>query len=253
MPEEKTASPSPTSLTRVLALTAALAVGGALPACGPSPTDRWVVTENTNVAIDWDAVGKAYLAAEGPEDFERRVNEIYEGDEIISVSVQDLDERTQVVTGFFDKDEDGAAAEGEKIFSLRRDVTSQDAAKYQISGHGAYASYHSPVWDIMMGMAMGSMISRMFMPGYMPMYTAGYTTSPARRGQLASQRSSYRAQNPGKFAKSSGSGRSYGAKGSSWGSKGSTPSSAPRRSGGFGGGRFGLRDRGARERIRLES
>jgi hypothetical protein len=161
--------------------------------------------------------------------------------------------RSRLVTGFFDKDEDGAAAEGEKIFSLRRDVTSQDAAKYQISGHGAYASYHSPVWDIMMGMAMGSMISRMFMPGYMPMYTAGYTTSPARRGQLASQRSSYRAQNPGKFAKSSGSGRSYGAKGSSWGSKGSTPSSAPRRSGGFGGGRFGLRDRGARERIRLES
>ena len=250
MPDD-TVNSRPTA--RPLALSLALALAAA-PACGPAPApgaDRWVTTENTNVEINWDEVRAAYLAAEGPEDLERRINEIYTGDEVISVSVQDLDDKTQVVTGFFDKDADGAVSDPEKIFTIRRDLKSADSANYQISGHGHYAGFHSPIWDIAMGMMVGSMISNMFMPGYRPMYATPYTTSPVRRDALATQRSTYRAQNPGKFAKSSGSGRSYGAKGSSWGSSGSTPSSAPRRT--SGGGRFGLGDRGARRVIRLDA
>ncbi len=61
----------------------------------------------------------------GPEDFERRVNEIYQGSEVISVAVQDLDAKTQVVTGFFDKNSDGSVQDPEKVFSIRRDVSSE--------------------------------------------------------------------------------------------------------------------------------
>lgn len=231
-----------------LAAVAALLVG--VPACndsGSRGTDRWVTTQNTNVDIDWDAVGKAYREAEGPEDFEQKVNEIYTGDEVISVSVVDLDEKAQEVTGFFDQDANGQVAEGEKIFTIRRDITGTDKAQYQLSGHGHYAGYRSPMWDIAAGMVVGSMISRAFSPGYRPVYTQGYVTSPQRRGALTSHRDSYRQKNPEKFrsGKNSQSGRTYGRKGNNFGgskpSSSSTPRSSPSRSRSFGGGRFGRR------------
>ena len=95
--------------------------------------ERWATTENTNVDINWDKVNKAYEQAEGPEDFERRVNEIYEGDELISVAVQDLEDGTQVVTGFFDKDTSGTVQDAEKIFTIRREITGEGAGQYQTS------------------------------------------------------------------------------------------------------------------------
>jgi hypothetical protein len=161
----------------VLALAASVGAASVTACGGPKGNERWVATEDTTVEIDWDAINQAYKDAEGPEDFERRVNEIYEGEEIISVSVKDLDDKTQVVTGFFDKDEDGAIADGEKVFTIQRDIVDPNKAQYAISGHGAYGSYHSPMWDIASGMLMGSMLSRMFMPGYSPMYSTPYTTS----------------------------------------------------------------------------
>ncbi len=199
---------------------------------GGSSRDRWVVTENTTVEIDWDAINEAYRNAEGPEDFEKRVNEIYTGEEIVSISVRDNDERSQVVTGFFDKNADGKVDEGEKIFTIQRDLVDGDKAQYGIQGHGAYGYYRSPMWDIASGMMMGAMLSNMFMPGYRP---TAYTTSPASRGALASQRNNYRAANPSKFQKPSGSGRTYNKSGGNFGGS---------RSGGggrVGGGRFGRR------------
>lgn len=224
-----------------LAAIAALMVG--VPACGDGSrgNDRWVTTEDTTVDLDWDAINEAYQQAEGPEDFERRVNEIYTGDEVISVAVSDVDEKTQEVTGFFDKDEDGKVADGEKVFTIKRDITGPEAAQVQIAGYGPYAGYHSPMWDIAGGMLLGSMLASAFSPGYSPIYRQPYVTPAARRGELATARNSYRQQNPDKFrqaqAKASKSGRSYGAKGSGFGGGSPTPS-RPRSSGG---GRFGRR------------
>jgi hypothetical protein len=218
-----------------IALAAAVALSG-VTGCENRGNERWVVTEDTRVEIDWDAVNTAYREAEGPEDFERRVNEIYAGDEVVSVSVRDENDKTQVVTGFFDHDGDGSVGESEKVFTIKRDITGEGAAQYQIAGHGAYGHYHSPMWDIAAGMMLGSFLSNMFMPGYRPMYMVPYSTSPARRGALMSHRDSYRAANPSKFPpKSSTSGRSYGNRGSQWGSGGSgTRSGGGRRGGGFG-------------------
>lgn len=230
-------------------LAAAIALSS-VTGCEAGPSGgRWVVTEDTRVDIDWDAVNQAYRDAEGPEDFERRVNEIYAGDEVISVSVRDQDDRTQVVTGFFDKDGDGSVGEREKVFSIQRDVAGEGRAHYQISGYGPYAGYHSPMWDIAAGMMLGSFLSNMFMPGYRPMYMVPYSTSPARRGALMAHRDTYRAANPSKFpARSSTSGRKYGSRGGAWGSGG-----AGSRSGGSSrrGGSFGLA--GGRTRARLRA
>lgn len=232
----------------MLSLTVSGVMAVAVPACGSSGNEAWVTTENTNVDINWDEVAKAYKEAEGPEDLERRVNEIYEGDEVISISVSDLDERTQIVTGFFDHNTNGKVEEAEKIFSIERTIgPDQSDGTYQISGHGHYAGYHSPVWNIAAGMMLGSFISRAFMPGYVPMYTTPYVTSTARHSGLRNQRDSYRRANPQKFQRQSQSGRTYGKKGGSY-SGGSTPTARPRSGGG---GRFGLHRAPGRKIVRL--
>lgn len=219
--------------------------------CGDTSSrgnDRWVTTQDTTVDIDWDAVNEAYKKAEGPEDFERRVNEIYAGEEVVSVGVLDVDDTTQEVTGFFDKNTNGAIDEGEKVFTLRRKITGEGTGNVQIQGHNRYRSYRSPFWDIAAGMVVGSMISRAFMPGYRPMYRQPYHTPASRHGSLTTQRNAYRTANPSKFSSSSKtgtksqSGRKYNRGGGNFNkSKTSTtprPRSTPRR-----GGRFGLSGR----------
>lgn len=177
--------------------------------CGTSEeeSNRWVTTANTNVPIDWDKVNEAYKTANGPEDLEQKINEIYEGDEIISIAVQDTDPKTQVVTGFFDKNTDGKADEAEKIFTINRTITGEGQAQYQTSGHGHYGGYVSPFFGIASGMMMGMMMSSMFSPSYVPM---AYVTSPGRAAAIANHRAGYRASHPERFNKRSQSGRSYG-------------------------------------------
>src|ERR1041384_5403685 len=115
---------------------------------GRDRVERWATTENTTVKIDWDKVNEAYKLADGPEDLEKRINEIYEGDEIISIAVHDQEDKTQIVTGFFDKNTDGKIDEPEKIFTIKR-VPTAAGANVQTTGHGAYYGYHSPVLSIM--------------------------------------------------------------------------------------------------------
>jgi hypothetical protein len=232
-------------ITRTKLLAAVLGVSliaGAGAGCSNNDdqgNERWATTENTNVKIDWDKVNEAYKTAEGPEDLEKKINEIYEGDEIISVSVQDVDDKTQVVTGFFDHDKDGKVSDPEKIFTIKRDLKGSEA-QVQTTGHGAYYGYVSPFWSIASGMLMGSMLAHAFSPGYAPMYRNAYVTSPGRASAISAQRQSYRAANPQRFSRPSQTGRSWG------GSKGTR--SAPSRS--SGGSRFGVASRG-REIVRI--
>jgi hypothetical protein len=217
-------------------LAASVLATAGLAGCNSDPeSNRWVTTENTEVKIDWDKVNEAYKAAEGPEDLEKRINEIYEGDEVISISVQDNADKSQIVTGFFDKNTSGKVDEGEKIFTIKREVTGEGQGQVQTTGYGPYAGYHSPFLSIVSGMVVGSMISNALSPRYVPMYTQPYTTNAGRASQLASARASYRTANPTRFSRpatpSRSTGRTYGGGG---------------RSGG--GGRFGLARSGRRVR-----
>jgi hypothetical protein len=232
--------------TSLIALAAGLAV--ALAGCSRDEgNERWATTANTTVDIDWDKVQEAYRTAEGPQDLENKINEIYTGDELISVAVHDKDEKTQEVTGFFDTNSNGQVEDAEKIFVITRGVVNEGQAEYAVQGYGHYGGYrHTSMWDIAGGMMIGSMMANALMPGYRGAYGTPYTTSPTRLSQISTHRSGYRAANPSRFkstpAKASGSGRSYGSKGGSWGSSG-------RRSGGrIGGGRFGLSRRRRRDR-----
>ncbi|AUX38956.1 secreted protein [Sorangium cellulosum] len=203
-----------TKTTLPVVLMTALAVAAA--GCdssgnGGRSNERWATTENTTVELDFDKVNEAFKAAEGPEDFERRVNEIYQGSEVISVAVQDLDAKTQVVTGFFDKNGDGGVQDPEKVFTIRRDVSGEGAAQLQTTGFGPYAYYHSPMMSLASGMILGAMVSSALRPSYVPMYTQPYTTPPNRMSDLRSHRDTYRASNPSGVdnSKSSQTGRRY--------------------------------------------
>ncbi|HEU5059954.1 MAG TPA: hypothetical protein VFU21_25660 [Kofleriaceae bacterium] len=217
-------------LTRARTLAAFLALTLVPVGCAdrePEPTERWATTENTSVEIDWNQVNEAYRQADGPEDLERRLNEIYRGDEVISVAVHDVDDRVQEVTGFFDRNQSGKVDEGEKIFTIRRTITGEGKGEMQTTGHSAYAGYHSPVFGIFTGMLLGSMLSSAFMPGYRPVYGQPYVTSPGRAGELRTTRSARAATGPAARPKRSTSGRTY----------------TPPRGGMRGGGRFGIRPR----------
>lgn len=227
------------SKTKLLVTALALVIGIGASGCDTSPpggsrTERWTTTENTNVKIDWDKVNEAYKQANGPEDLERRINEIYEGDEVISIAVHDQDDKSQVVTGFFDKNTNGTVEEPEKIFTIRRDITGEGQAQVQTTGYGPYYGYTSPFFSIVSGMVVGSMLSNAFMPSYRPIYTQPYTTPGTRVGQIAQSRSSYRAANPERFQRSQ-SGRTYNRPSST-----SRPSGRIGGGGRVGGGRFGL-------------
>jgi hypothetical protein len=230
------------SKTKLLASALSIALITPVVGCAPDNerVDRWATTENTNVKIDWDKVNQAYKDATGPEDLEKRINEIYEGDEIISVAVTDQDDKTQVVTGFFDKNTNGSVDESEKIFTIKRMPTGGDAAQVQTVGYGPYAGYVSPFWTIASSMMMGAMISSMFRPSYVPM---SYVTHQSRLSSLSSHRTSYRAANPTRFGPRSQTGRNYGGK--------ATRPSAPSRPMGrsTGGGRFGVARRGNAQRL----
>ena len=222
------------SKTKLLVAALTLSLGVSVTGCDSSPpssrgNERWATTENTNVAIDWDKVNEAYKQANGPEDLEKRINEIYEGDEIISIAVKDSDDgKQQIVTGFFDKNTNGTVEDAEKIFTINREITGEGQAQVQTTGYGPYYGYHSPFFSIVSGMVVGSMLSNMFMPGYRPMYAGGgYSTSPSRAGAIAQSRSQHRAANPSKYQRSQ-SGRSY-----------NRPSSTSRPTGRTGGGRVG--------------
>src|ERR1043165_7266478 len=125
---------------KLLAAALAVMVVGASTGCDSEPkkVDRWATTENTNHKLDWGKVNEAYKQASGPQDLEKRINEIYEGDEVISIAVQDQDNKTQVVTGFFDKNTNGTVDDGEKIFTIKREPTGEGTAQYQTMGYGPY-------------------------------------------------------------------------------------------------------------------
>lgn len=203
---------------------------------GRDRVERWATTENTTVKIDWDKVNEAYKQASGPEDLEKRINEIYEGDEVISVAVHDQDNKTQVVTGFFDKNTNGKVDDGEQIFTIKRELTGEDTAQYQTMGYGPYYGYHSPLFSIASGMLLGTMMSSIFMPHYVPVYTHPYVTPVGRMVSIHSERSSFRAANPARFGPRSQSGRNYGGGKPSIPRPASRPSMGPR----SGGGTFGL-------------
>lgn len=175
---------------RTVAITAASLLAGSplLMACsgepsGPTYSD-WAATDGAAGRINLDDVQDAFKKSESATEFEKRVNEIYEGDGIILVRVKQ-DGETFTLEGWEDLDESNAIEDGsdDMLFSI---VKKED--RHVMQGHHANGHYHSSfgAGDFLFGYMVGAMI----MGG--PRTTYVYQTPPAQAQTTRTQRAQYR-------------------------------------------------------------
>ncbi len=155
--------------------------GPVAAACAPGPTfDEWAATDGAAGRINLDEVQEAFKKSTSPTEFERKVNEIYEGDGIILIrSSQDGD--TLVLEGFEDLNGNGTIDEttDDVLFSI---VKQQD--NNELRGHGANGYYRSSFGG---GNFLFTylLISSLSGPRY-------YSTPRSRAGTIRANRTSYR-------------------------------------------------------------
>lgn len=209
-----------------LILVPALIVG-LMAGCSPGKSAKDTGTERYTSAtvqgeaekINLDAVHQAFFETAGKDlqawmgNFEKRVNEIYQGDDIVSVDAEKKDGMVRV-TGFLPKnDEPGYQGADEKLFELKQTgpVDQAKGMPYELSGQGgthhngypppAYYSHHGGLLDnpFVQMMIIGSLLNN-----------RPYFTPPARYQVIREHRSGYRqtpryrnqmAQNKGFFSK----------------------------------------------------
>jgi hypothetical protein len=114
--------------------------GPALAACAMGPTyEQWAETDGAAGRINLEEVQEAFKKSESPSEFERRVNEIYEGDSLVLIrSSQDGD--SLVLAGFEDLDDDGVIddVKDDLLFSIVKESDS-----HELRGHGANGYYRN--------------------------------------------------------------------------------------------------------------
>jgi hypothetical protein len=134
------------------ALSAAILVGGLVAGCTSSsvPTEHYVSPKIEGAAqkINLEAVEKAFWETKGKDfnewmgAFEKRVNEIYEGNEVVSIDATRQSGKL-VVTGYIDKDnKEGFHPGDDKLFSLEQtgDAVNNEVP-YRVSGNDGRAYY----------------------------------------------------------------------------------------------------------------
>ena len=167
----------------LVALAGTMVVAGpAVAACTPGPTyDQWAATDGAAGRINLDAVQEAFKESKSASEFEKRVNEIYEGDGVVLIRVNQDGERT-TLEAFEDLNKDGSIddASDDQLFSI---VKSSNAN--EMRGYGANGYYRSSfgAGDFLFTYLIISSLSRG------PYF---YQTSPARAGTIRNNRTNYR-------------------------------------------------------------
>ena len=112
-----------------------------LAACGSGPSyDEWAATDGAAGRINLDDVQEAFKNSQSPTEFERRVNEIYEGDGIILIrALQDGDRLTLEGWEDLNNSNDIEDAQDDRLFSIVQDTNEE----YDMRGYGANGYYHS--------------------------------------------------------------------------------------------------------------
>ena len=166
----------------LVVLAGTMALGGpAMVACLPGPTyEQWADTDGAAGRINLDAVQDAFKDSDSVSEFERRVNQIYEGDGVVLIRAS-RDQGVQTLEGFEDLNGDGNidSSTDDLLFSI---VKEQD--NNQLRGHGANGYYRSSFGggDFLFTYLL---LSSMRGPYY-------YRTPPGNAGGLRTQRGNYR-------------------------------------------------------------
>lgn len=156
--------------------------GPVIAGCGSdlSP-EEWGGTEGTIGRINMDAVQDAFKKSKSMEAFEKRLNEIYEGDGIVLVRAKE-DGGRRVIEAFEDLNNDGQMdpTQDDLLFTITNAVSSDN-----IQGHGAN-SYHNSFGGTGNFLFSYLVFSSLTGGGY------GYQTAPSRLPQMRKGRDNYR-------------------------------------------------------------
>ena len=164
---------------------AALLAAPVAVACDPGPTyEQWAATDGAAGRINLDEVQEAFKSSDSATDFEERVNQIYEGDGIILIRV-DQDGERMTLEGWEDLNssreiEDGA---DDLLFSIVRD----NEDRHEMRGYGANGYYHS-------GFGAGDFLfTYMLLSAFNPIGGGYYYRTPTTRyDSLSRNRAQYR-------------------------------------------------------------
>ena len=174
---------------RRIRLGTALSLGGLVAAAplaaacatGPSYED-WAATDGAAGSINLDEVQAAFKDSKSATDFERRVNEIYEGDGLVIIRASQ-DGNTLTLEGWEDLNgnNDIDEAQDDQLFSIVKGTNDE----YDMRGHNTNGYYRSQFGAgnfLMTYMLISAMSPR----GYY------YSTPIGRGAQMRTQRTRYR-------------------------------------------------------------
>ena len=173
--------------TRKLTLLAAgsLLLSPVAAACDTGiPYSQWAATDGAAGRINLEDVQTAFRSTASATDFERLVNEIYEGDGIILIRARHEGEGLSL-EGWEDINNSGAieAGEDDLILSI---VRPGELDQHQMRGYGANAYYHQPfgVGD--------SLFTYMLLGAVLTRDNRVYETTPTVHSNLSRHRANFR-------------------------------------------------------------
>ena len=146
---------------------------------GPSYED-WAATDGAAGRINLDEVQEAFKKSDSATDFEKRVNEIYEGDGIVIVRVEQDGSRT-TLEGWedLDKSKEIEDANDDRLFSIVKDND-----QHEMRGYGSNGYYHNSFG------AGNFLFTYMILSSFGPRYS--YYTPVTRYDSISRNRSNYR-------------------------------------------------------------
>lgn len=128
-----------------IAASGVIAGGGAfaIVSCS-SDSEQWAETSGQAGQINLEAVEEAMKDSKDVTEFEKRVNEIYTGDEMVLVEVKNEGEE-QLVSGYADLNDNLQIDydQDEKLFTFRRWFENGEN-RYEMRGHGVNSYYYHP-------------------------------------------------------------------------------------------------------------
>ena len=150
-------------------------------ACDSGPTyEDWAATDGAAGRINLEEVQEAFKDSDSATEFEKRVNEIYEGDGIVLIRVEQDGSRTNL-EGWEDLNKSKEIEDGidDRLFSI---VKNDD--QHEMRGYGANSYYHS-------GFGPGNFLfTYMSLSSFGPRYS--YYTPISRYDSINRGRSNYR-------------------------------------------------------------
>ena len=152
------------------------------PAGGGASYEDWAATDGAAGRINLDDVQEAFKDSKSATDFERRVNEIYEGDGLVLIRARQ-DGQTLTLEGWEDLNGDTTINESDddQLFSIVKGTNGE----YDLNGYHGNGYYHSHfgAGDFLFTYLLISSLSG-------PRYY--YSTPTTRGAEMRSQRTSYR-------------------------------------------------------------